>query len=278
MLLSTHVAPPFYKNGFLVGCEETREAVVLDPGDEIEEVVRAAASGRLEVKFILLTHAHLDHVTGVGRAKDAFGAPVYLHRGRCRLYEHVGGAGCDVRVRVEPQPPVDPLLHAGRGHPLRRLRGAGAPHAGPLLPAASACRSAATALTGRDLFVGDTLFAGSIGRTDLPGGDHAHARRARSPRCCSRSVTTPACIPGTASRRRSGGSGGPIRSCGNRREAGRRALRSARPSISTPAHPQPVSGPPGRAARRAGRSRRCRSCCWRSTTSRSPTSVADSRQ
>jgi glyoxylase-like metal-dependent hydrolase (beta-lactamase superfamily II) len=81
----TAAAPPFLKNGFLVSCEDTREAVLIDPGDEVD-LLRAVESSRAGVKAILLTHAHLDHVTGVGRAKK-LGVPVWLHRDDLFLYD-----------------------------------------------------------------------------------------------------------------------------------------------------------------------------------------------
>jgi glyoxylase-like metal-dependent hydrolase (beta-lactamase superfamily II) len=171
MLLSTHVAPPFYKNGYVIGCEDTAEAVVLDPGDEIEDVVRAVADSRLEVKYILLTHAHLDHVTGVARAKDAFGAPVYLHAGDKPLYDNVVAQGRMFGLEVSPQPPVDRFYE--RGEVIRFGRYEARPHHTPgHCPGGVCLQVGREGETGLDLFVGDTLFAGSIGRTDLPGGDY----------------------------------------------------------------------------------------------------------
>lgn len=172
MLLSTHVAPPFYKNGFVLACEDTREAVVLDPGDEIEDVIRAVAASSLEVKYILLTHAHLDHVTGVGRAKDAFGAPVYMHRADLPLYERVVQQGQMFGLRVESQPPVDRYYEPDGviafGRYVVRSH-----HTPGHSPGGVCLQVGLQGTEGKDLFVGDTLFAGSIGRTDLPGADHA---------------------------------------------------------------------------------------------------------
>jgi hydroxyacylglutathione hydrolase len=80
MILERAAVEPFFKNGFVVGCEETREAVIIDPGDEVETLLETARDHRLTVTNILLTHAHLDHITGVGRAREATGAPVWLHQ------------------------------------------------------------------------------------------------------------------------------------------------------------------------------------------------------
>jgi glyoxylase-like metal-dependent hydrolase (beta-lactamase superfamily II) len=172
MLLSTHSVGPFFKNAFVLGCERTREAVVIDPGDEVEEVIAAVQAASLSVQHILLTHAHLDHVTGVGRAKEAFGSPVYLHEADLPLYGAVVQQGLMFGIRVEPQPPVDRFYRAGEAirfgdHEVT------AHHTPGHCPGGVCLQVGTIGSAGRDLFVGDTLFAGSIGRTDLPGGDYA---------------------------------------------------------------------------------------------------------
>jgi hydroxyacylglutathione hydrolase len=171
MILETRAVAPFYKNGFLVGCERTREAVLIDPGDEVDELLGAVRDADVTVQYILLTHAHVDHITGVATAKSALDVPVYLHRDDLFLYENVVQQGALFGFKVQAQPPVDvfydlsPIyfgdyqvsVHHTPGH----------------------CPGGVCLQIGRkgdpagDLFVGDTLFAGSIGRTDLPGGDYA---------------------------------------------------------------------------------------------------------
>ena len=83
----TTSAPPFYKNGFVVACERTRQAVVIDPGDDVEEQLAIVRREGVTVTMILLTHAHLDHVTGVGAAQAALGVEVWLHADDLFLYE-----------------------------------------------------------------------------------------------------------------------------------------------------------------------------------------------
>src|SRR5687768_11223213 len=112
MILESRAFPPFFKNGFVLGCEDTREGVIIDPGDEAEELVRAAADHALTIRYILLTHAHLDHITGVALAKAAFGAPIGLHRDDNFLYEAVQQQGLAFGFSVEPQPSVD-FFYAG---------------------------------------------------------------------------------------------------------------------------------------------------------------------
>ncbi len=169
MLLERCAVAPFFKNGYVLGCEETREGVLIDPGDEVDDLLRAAAAHRLTITYILLTHAHLDHITGVDRAKRATGAPIGLHRDDHFLYEAVVQQGAAFGFSVRPQPPVD-FFYDGEG-PWRFGRYAVRVHHTP-----GHCPGGVCLAVARDgdpaatLFVGDTLFAGSIGRTDLPGG------------------------------------------------------------------------------------------------------------
>ena len=99
MILEVRAVAPFYKNGFVVGCERTREAVIIDPGDEVDELLARSATSMSTCRHILLTHAHIDHITGVGAAKDALDVPVYLHRDDLFLYERRRAAGRDVRLQ-----------------------------------------------------------------------------------------------------------------------------------------------------------------------------------
>ena len=171
MIIEAHAAPPFFKNGFVIGCEDTREAIVIDPGDEVELLVDTVKRHGLTVRYILLTHAHLDHITGVKRAKEAFAVPVGLHRADNFLYEAVVQQGEMFGLRVEAQPPVD-FFYDGPG-PWRFGRyGAWVHHTPGHCPGGVCLAVGHEGETERTLIVGDTLFAGSIGRTDLPGGDH----------------------------------------------------------------------------------------------------------
>jgi glyoxylase-like metal-dependent hydrolase (beta-lactamase superfamily II) len=178
MVLEHAAVEPFYKNGFVIGCEQTREGVVVDPGDEVELLLAAVERHRLSVQHILLTHAHLDHVTGVGRAKAALGVPVWLHRDDNFLYEGVVRQGQMFGLRIDPQPPID-RFYEGEGplrfgrYDVRVLHTPGHCPGGVCLAVGKDTKEAKDAKERVTLFVGDTLFAGSIGRTDLPGGEMA---------------------------------------------------------------------------------------------------------
>ena len=183
MILEVRAVAPFYKNGFVVGCERTHEAVVIDPGDEADQLLAAVRDRGVDVTHILLTHAHIDHITGVAQVKDALDVPVCLHRDDLPLYEHAVEQGKMFGFAVRQPPPIDvyydlsPIyfgdyevrIHHTPGHCPGGVcleigkRGSGKGERGSGEGGSS---------EGRHLFVGDTLFAGSIGRTDLPGGNY----------------------------------------------------------------------------------------------------------
>jgi hydroxyacylglutathione hydrolase len=171
MILETQAVGPFFKNGFIVGCERTREAVLIDPGDEIAGLLAFVERERLAVKHILLTHAHVDHVTGVAAAKRALGVQVFLHRDDLFLYERAEQSGAMFGLDVEPQPPIDVFYTAGQVIAFGEYEAR--PHHTPgHCPGGVCLQIGRQGTAGKDLFVGDTLFAGAIGRTDLPGGDY----------------------------------------------------------------------------------------------------------
>jgi hydroxyacylglutathione hydrolase len=172
ILIETRAVEPFFKNGFVVACSETREAILIDPGDEVPELLAFATREALSIRYILLTHAHVDHITGVAQAKATLGVPIYLHRDDLFLYDQVVEFGALFGLRVERQPPVDEFYSTGQSIPFGRYEAR--PHHTPgHCPGGVCLEVAARGGQGQDLFVGDTLFAGSIGRTDLPGGDYA---------------------------------------------------------------------------------------------------------
>ena len=170
MIIETRAVEPFFKNGFVVGCDDTREAIVIDPGDEVDLLLDTVRERELTIRYILLTHAHLDHVTGVATAKRALGVPVGLHREDNFLYEAVVEQGRMFGLRVEPQPPVDFFYEENAPLTFGRL-GAWPLHTPGHCPGGVCLAIGTPGEVQRTLFVGDTLFAGSIGRTDLPGGD-----------------------------------------------------------------------------------------------------------
>lgn len=171
MILEVRAVGPFYKNGFVLGCERTREGVLIDPGDEVDELLAAAFEADVQIQRILLTHAHVDHVTGVAAAKEALDVPVHLHEDDLFLYEQAVEHGRMFGLKVRPQPPIDAFYDGstlGFGdYTVTVLHTPGHCPGGVCLKVTRAGEAGPP-----HLFVGDTLFAGSIGRTDLPGGDY----------------------------------------------------------------------------------------------------------
>jgi glyoxylase-like metal-dependent hydrolase (beta-lactamase superfamily II) len=172
MIVESAAVGPFFKNGYVVGCERTRHAIYIDPGDEVDQLLATISAQDLQVTHILLTHAHVDHVSGVAQAKRALGAPIYLHKDDLVIYQNAVRMGMMFGLTVEEPPPVDRFYETDAVIALGdyEVRVAHTPgHCpGGVCLAVSRNGDAAAAR----LFVGDTLFAGSIGRTDLPGGDY----------------------------------------------------------------------------------------------------------
>ena len=171
MIIETRSVPPFSKNGYVVACEATREAVVIDPGDEVHMLLEVVTAQSLRVRSILLTHAHVDHVTGVTRAKQALSAPVYLHRDDQFLYDAAPQQAAFFGLHCDALPPIDRYYDLSEALSFGEYE-IDVHHTPGHCPGGVCLAIGKKGARKEDLFVGDTLFAGSIGRTDLPGGDH----------------------------------------------------------------------------------------------------------
>lgn len=155
---------PLQANCYLVGCEETQEAVVIDPGDEPGRILGEIDDLALHVVAILNTHAHFDHIGANAALVTATGAPLAMHVLDVPLLKELGGAAYfGFEIPVSPAPTIlleeDQVISFGK-ESLRTLFTPG--HT----PGHVSFYSEAVGV----LFDGDVLFAGGIGRTDLPGG------------------------------------------------------------------------------------------------------------
>jgi hydroxyacylglutathione hydrolase len=156
----------FIENCYLLGDTSSREAVIIDPGEESPRFLAELQRRGWTLKAIWLTHAHVDHIIGVGAVHRATGAPIHLHPLDRPLYDALPQFGAWVGMRLEPAPAPQVDLVAGQV-----LRIGPAEFTVRFTPGHS---PGSVSFQGeRMIFGGDVLFSGSIGRTDLPGGDSA---------------------------------------------------------------------------------------------------------
>jgi glyoxylase-like metal-dependent hydrolase (beta-lactamase superfamily II) len=139
----------YQANCYVLGCPRTRRGVVIDPGDEVSRIVRQVTQDGLTVQEILLTHGHMDHTGGAAELNRITGAPVRIHPLDAPGSTLPGGTGLEDGMELRVGTYTLRVLHT------------------PGLSPGGVCLAAPGAV-----FTGDTLFAGSVGRTDFPGGSH----------------------------------------------------------------------------------------------------------
>ena len=156
---------PLQCNCSVIGDETTREAMVIDPGDDIEDVLALIQKHNLTVKQIVVTHAHIDHVGGAMKLRAATGAPILLNQNDHALLKMLDVQAAWIGVEDPGKVEIDRSI--GQGDTVRAgLLAADVIHT-PGHTEGSVCLYFPAE---KKLIAGDTLFAGSIGRTDLPGG------------------------------------------------------------------------------------------------------------
>jgi hydroxyacylglutathione hydrolase len=156
---------PLQCNCSVIGDETTHEAMVVDPGDDIEDVLAIIRRHKLQVKQIVITHAHIDHVGGAAKLRAATGAPVLLNQNDQALLKMLDMQAAWCGMQSPGKVEIDQSIGA-----------ADTVKAGPLVadvihtPGHTEGSVCLYFPAEKKLIAGDTLFAGSIGRTDLPGG------------------------------------------------------------------------------------------------------------
>lgn len=165
MILETLPVGMIQANCYILGDETTKESVIIDPGGDVPTISRVLEARKLKPVAILATHGHFDHVEALAGVKRATGAPILVHQGDLPLIQGMTGQGLLFGVRVEAAPPPDRFLTDGEEVQFGEL-------SVRVLHTPGHSPGSVSFHMDKKVFVGDLLFAGSIGRTDLQGGDY----------------------------------------------------------------------------------------------------------
>ncbi len=165
MIIKKLEVGPIMANCFIVGCETTKEAAVIDPGDDADRILMALSKSELRVKYLINTHGHFDHVGANRRMKDVTGAELAIHPDDEPMLEELSRSALMFGLSAENSPPADILLNDGDEIKFGEITL-------QIIHTPGHSKGGICLYTKGHLFAGDTLFAGSIGRTDLPGGDY----------------------------------------------------------------------------------------------------------
>lgn len=152
-------------NCFLVADKVTKKAIIIDPGGDAPVIVRRVTDLGLDIVAIIATHGHFDHVEGLAGVKSKIAAPIMVHPDDIPLIKGMRSQGALFGIAVSEAPPPDRLLKDGDEIPFGN-------RTAKIIHTPGHSPGSVSVLVGNHVFVGDLLFAGSIGRTDLMGGDY----------------------------------------------------------------------------------------------------------
>jgi glyoxylase-like metal-dependent hydrolase (beta-lactamase superfamily II) len=155
---------PLQVNCFVVACQRAREAMVIDPGEDGPRILQLAESNGYQVKKIVNTHGHFDHIGANQPVKEATGAVLMMHEADLPLLQNVRNHAQAYGLTVSPSPDPDKFLNEGDVFSVGE-------QSFSIFHVPGHSPGSICLLSDGHLFVGDVLFAGSVGRTDLPGGD-----------------------------------------------------------------------------------------------------------
>ena len=153
-------------NCSIFGDEHSREAIVIDPGDDIAKIVEILDRHRLTVKAIVITHAHIDHIGGAAKLKELTGAPVHMNSNDAELYAQLDAQAGWLGIKPPARTAIDSEAREGN-----KLHLGGAEFQVIHTPGHTQGSISIWIPEQNKLIAGDTLFRDSIGRTDLPGGN-----------------------------------------------------------------------------------------------------------
>lgn len=165
MVIEKLVVSPLQENCYILGCEETLAGAIIDPGDEAARIINRVAGLGLAVRHVINTHGHVDHISAVQDIKEALGAKFCMHQGDTMYLEETVEHAKMFGIAGARTPKVDVWLNDGDTIAIGNLT-VNVIHAPGHSPGGCLLQ------VGSDVFCGDLIFAGSIGRTDLPGGDY----------------------------------------------------------------------------------------------------------
>ena len=165
MIIKKVVVGPLEVNCYILGCDDSKEAAIIDPGNNADEIIRTVEKEGLIPKFIINTHAHFDHVGGVKAIQDHFKIDFFLHNEDSFLVENASEQATAFGLEPISKPKVNKYVNNGEKITLgnKSITVIHTPGHSP---------GCVCYYLDNNVFVGDTLFAGSIGRTDLPGGSY----------------------------------------------------------------------------------------------------------
>lgn len=152
-------------NCFIVADKLEKKAIIIDPGGDAPVIVRRVNDLGLDVVAVIATHGHFDHVEGLAGIKEKIDAPILVHPEDIPLIKGMRSQGALFGINVSDAPPPDRLLKDGDEIHFGSLTA-------KIMHTPGHSPGSVSVLVGNDVFVGDLLFAGSIGRTDLMGGDY----------------------------------------------------------------------------------------------------------
>jgi len=152
-------------NCFILGCESTKKAVVIDPGDDADRILMELSKSELDVKYLINTHGHFDHVGANKRMKEVTGATLAIHPEDEPMLKELSRSASMFGLSADNSPPADMLLNDGDKIRFGEITLT-------VIHTPGHSKGGICLYTKGHLFSGDTLFAGSIGRTDLSGGDY----------------------------------------------------------------------------------------------------------